>query len=174
MARWIVLSLLVCVAPASAQDMPNPLIDYAAFQENVAEVADLRAKRRISERQFIRMAAEPATVILDARSAEMYGLLHVKGARNLSLPDITAEELARVIPSKDTRILIYCNNNFLNEPLAFPSKLPAASLNIHTINVLHAYGYRNVYELGPLIDIRRSRLSFEGSRAGGMVSRAAR
>ena len=70
-------------------------------------------------------------------------------------------------PSKATRVLIYCNNNFLNQPQAFPSKLPSASLNIHTINVLFAYGYTNVYELGPLIDINEARLEFEGSLSAG-------
>ena len=30
------------------------------------------------------------------------------------------------------------------------------------MNVLYAYGYTNVYELGPLIDIRASKLAFDG------------
>jgi hypothetical protein len=32
--------------------------------------------------------------------------------------------------------LIYCNNNFLNAPGAFPLNAPSASLNILTVNVL--------------------------------------
>jgi hypothetical protein len=88
----------------------------------------------------------------------------VKGAKNLSFPDITAEELAKIIPTKSSRVMIYCNNNFLNAPSAFPSKTPSASLNIHTINALYSYGYTNVYELGPLIDIRKAKLEFEGSQ----------
>jgi hypothetical protein len=95
----------------------------------------------------------------------------VKGAKNLSLPDFTEEELAKVIPSKSTRILIYCNNNFLNEPKAFPSKNLSASLNVHTMNVLHAYGYTNVYELGPLIDIRKTSIPFERSQTTAQVTR---
>ena len=43
---------------------------------------------------------------------------------------------------------------------------PAASLNIHTLNVLYAYGYENVYELGPLLDVRKTRIPFEGQVAG--------
>lgn len=161
MIRFLCLALFM--GPAFAEDIPNRLIDYPAFANNVQQLAAARESRRVSERQFIRMAREPGTVILDARSAEKFALLHVKGAVNLSFPDITAEELARVIPSKDTRILIYCNNNFLSEQRAFPSKLPAASLNVHTFNVLHAYGYTNVYELGPLIDARMAKLEFAGS-----------
>jgi len=167
------LALLLAAAATSAEEIPNRLIDYDAFQRQVAEVRDLRGNHRVTEAQFARMAQDPATVILDARSAEKFALLHVKGARNLSLPDITADELAKLIPSKATRVLIYCNNNFLNAPEAFPSKLPSASLNVHTMSVLYAYGYTNVYELGPLIDIRRSKLEFDGelSRQNGYSSR---
>ena len=80
------------------------------------------------------MSRDPGTVILDARSREKFEMLHVKGAKNLSLPDITEEELAKVIPSKTTRVLIYCNNNFSNEPRALPAKNLAASLNVYTIS----------------------------------------
>jgi phage shock protein E len=156
-----VVFICLLVLPSQAAEIPNRLIDYAAFEKGVTEVRSLRAARRVSEEDFLRMAAEPGTLVLDARSREKFELLHVKGAKNLSLPDITAEELARIIPSRETRILIYCNNNFLNEPAAFPSKAPAASLNVHTINVLYAYGYENVFELGPLLDVRTTKIPFE-------------
>lgn len=161
LAGWIVFA-----GAAQAAEIPNPLIDYEAFARNVREVGLIREARRVTEKQFIRMAREPGTVILDARSARMFGLLHVRGARNLSLPDMTEEELAKVIPSKSTRVLIYCNNNFANEPGAFPAKAIAASLNVHTFNVLHSYGYTNVYELGPLIDTRQSKIAFVRADAG--------
>jgi rhodanese-like protein len=157
--------LVLCALTASAQEIPNPLIDYAAFQQQVLRVGQLRATRRVSEYEFIRMAADPQTIVLDARSAEKFAMLHVKGARNLSLPDMTEQDLAQVIPSKSTRILIYCNNNFLNQQDAFRSKVAPASLNIHTFNALYAYGYTNVYELGPLLDIRRTLIPFEGQLA---------
>jgi phage shock protein E len=164
-SRFLAPVLFLLVASAGAADkIPNPLIDYDAFQKNVARVAELREQRRVTEAEFIRMAAEPGTVVLDARSAGKFAMLHVKGARNLSLPDITEEELAKLIPSKTTRILIYCNNNFLNAPEPFPTKALPASLNVYTFNVLHSYGYENVYELGPLLDIRETKLTFEGSR----------
>lgn len=157
------LAFLLAATAATAAEIPNRLIDYDRFRMQVSQVGERRESHRVTEAEFIRLSKEPGTVILDARSAEKFALLHVRGARNLSLPDITEQELAKVIPSKNTRVLIYCNNNFLDQPLAFPSKLPSASLNIHTLNVLFAYGYTNVYELGPLIDIDESRLEFDGA-----------
>lgn len=148
----------------SKQQIPNRLIDYGAFLTGATNVGVLRQQRRVSEEHFIRMAAEPGTIILDARSKDKFHMLHVKGARHLSLPDMTAADLARVIPTKSTRVLIYCNNNFENEPVAFASKAAPASLNIYTFNSLHSYGYTNVYELGPLIDITQTKLPLEGTR----------
>ena len=145
------------------QSVPNPMIDYGAFLSGATNVAALRQQRRVSEDQFMRMAAEPGTIILDARSKEKYQMLHVQGAKHLSLPDMTAAELAAVIPTKGTRVMIYCNNNFKNEQAAFPAKAVSASLNIYTFNSLHSYGYTNVYELGPLVDVTRTKLPLEGS-----------
>ena len=162
---FLALALISLSAHAAAEDIPNPLIDYNAFQDGVKRVGVVREIHRVSEFEFVHMASDPSTVILDARSAEKFALVHVRSAKNLSLPDITEEELAKIIPSKSTRILIYCNNNFTNEPEAFPAKNLAASLNVYTMNVLFAYGYTNVYELGPLVDIRKSIIPFERAKA---------
>src|SRR4029453_11272583 len=101
-------------------------------------------------------------IFLDARSAAKFKLRHLRGAVNLSLPDFTTAELEKIIPSRDTKILIYCNNNFLGSDQAFPSKAPAASLNISTYVNLATYGYHKVYELGTLINVKSSKLPFEG------------
>ena len=69
--------------------------------------------------------------------------------------------MRKTIPDKKIRILIYCNNNFLNAEGPFPSKLPSASLNLLTYSALYNYGYRNVYELGDTLDVRESKLEFE-------------
>jgi len=84
----------------------------------------------------------------------------VKGAVSLPFPDIAIESLAATIPDKRTRILIYCNNNFANAEGPFPAKIARASLNLSTYIALYSYGYRNVYELGPLMDLKDSRLEF--------------
>ena len=87
--------------------------------------------------------------------------LHIKGAINLSFPDIAVESLAKAIPDKATRILIYCNNNFAGAPGPFPEKKISAALNISTYIALYNYGYRNVYELGPLVELKDSKLEFD-------------
>ena len=143
--------------------MDNPAIDMPGFLAASREAAEHRQSRRISEEEFLRLQAEPGTIVLDARSAQRFGELHVRGAVNLSFPDITVESLAALIPDKDTRILIYCNNNFSGAPQAFPTKIASASLNLSTFVTLYDYGYRNVYELAPLVDVKASRLPFEGT-----------
>ena len=64
-----------------------------------------------------------------------------------------------MLPDKTTRVLIYCNNNFANAPGVFPAKLASASLNLSTYTALYNYGYRNVFELGPYLDVNRTRIA---------------
>jgi len=128
-----------------------------------AEAAAHRQSHRVSEEEFIRMSREPGTIVLDARSRAKFDELHVKGAINLPFPDIAIAALRQTIPDKNTRILIYCNNNFRNAKGPFPEKAARAALNLSTFIALYGYGYRNVYELAPLVNIEKSRLEFGGS-----------
>jgi hypothetical protein len=170
---WICCFCLAAAASSAQENaITNRHIDYEGFLKGAVEVGKLRQQRRVTEQDFIRLASEPRTIILDARSAEKFRMLHLKGARHLSLPDFTEGELAKIIPSKATRVLLYCNNNFENEPVAFPSKALTASLNPYTFNALHSYGYTNVFELGPLIDIRATILPLEGDRKQSSFERA--
>jgi phage shock protein E len=141
----------------------NPAIDVQAYLHVAGEAARHREAHRLSEDEFIRLSREPGTIILDARSRQKYDELHIKGAINLSFPDIAIDSLERTLPDKAARILIYCNNNFTNAEGPFPSKLPSASLNIPTYIALYDYGYGNVYELGPLLDVHATRIEFESS-----------
>jgi len=156
--RWLILLVAL---PVYAQD--NPAIDMPGYLRVAGEAAEHRASRRVSEAEFIRMSREPGTIVLDARSKEKYDELHIKDAVSLSFPDITAASLQALIPDRATRILIYCNNNFINAEGPFPSKLPSASLNLSTYIALYNYGYRNVYELAPLLDPKASRMEFRSS-----------
>jgi phage shock protein E len=144
-------------------ELANPAIDSAGYLRAAAQSAAHREARRLTEDEFIAASELPGTVILDARSRARYDALHVRGAINLSFPDITIDSLAQLLPDRNTRILIYCNNNFSNALDPFPSKLPASALNLATYTTLYNYGYRNVYELGPLLDVRTTRIPFDGT-----------
>jgi len=137
----------------------NPKIDMRGYLAVAGEAAADRETHRLSEADFLRLSNEPGTVVLDARSKEKYDLLHVKGALNLNFSDITVAKLAELLPDKSTRILIYCNNNFVNNERAFPTKMAIASLNLSTYIALYSYGYRNVYELAPLLDAGSTQLN---------------
>jgi hypothetical protein len=158
MRTILLLALLIGTAQGA---LANPAIDMPGYLEVSREAAQHRQSRRVSEEEFLRMSREPGTVILDARSREKFDELHVKGAMSLPFPDIAIESLKAAIPDLNTRILIYCNNNFANAEGPFPAKIARASLNLSTYIALYSYGYRNVYELGPLIDLNASKLQFE-------------
>lgn len=146
-----------------AREIPNPSIDMEGYLRLANEAAEHRSKRRLTEDEFIRMSHRPGVIILDARSKQKYDELHIDGAINLSFPDITVESLARVLPDRNATILIYCNNNFRNAEAAFPTKMATASLNLSTYIALYTYGYRNVYELGPLLDAETTKLALVAS-----------
>jgi phage shock protein E len=152
------------------QAIPNEQIDYETFEAIVAKTGPLRESRRLSEADFLAMMAEEGVVLLDARSAQRYDQRHIAGAVSLPFTDFTAESLAAVIPSPNTPVLIYCNNNFLGDEVAFASKAAPASLNLSTFNALVAYGYNNVYELGPLLDVETTLIPFVGSTVIGLDS----
>ncbi|MEN9362110.1 MAG: hypothetical protein RL095_3645 [Verrucomicrobiota bacterium] len=136
----------------------NPRIDEKAFLAISQEAMAHRATRRLSEADFLKAMAEKGTILLDCRSPDKFALLHLQGAINLPFPDISFDELARVLPDKNDKILIYCNNNFEGEPVAMASKSVSVSLNVPTYINLYAYGYRNVYELAPLLDVKTTKL----------------
>ncbi len=168
----IVLLALTGAAVAVAAAPENPEINYAGYRQLVQNTQSLRELRRLDEADFLAAMHEPGTVLLDARSADAYALRHLAGAVNLPFTDFTADRLARVLPAKSTKVLIYCNNNFSGSPTAFPTKVARASLNLSTWSSLRAYGYDNVYELGPYLDVAATALPFEGSEVAAAAAAA--
>jgi hypothetical protein len=172
------------VAIAQPKSYPTAKVSFDDFKNLVATVEEHRSSRLIDLNTFVKMSKEPGVVILDTRSDFRFERIHVRGARHLSFSDFTQDNLARVIPSFDTKILIYCNNNFEGNEIDFASKiaLPRIStsdalgsqfaaqekpimmaLNIPTYINLYGYGYRNVYELHELVNVSNPQIEFEGS-----------
>jgi len=154
-------------------------VDFAGYIKLAKQVEAYRANRLISLDEFLAKAKEPNTVILDSRSQVMYDRKHIKGAIHLNFADYNQISLYQLIPDKNTTILIYCNNNFIDDQQNFASKMAVISkdlegkpsyvnqislaLNIPTFINLYGYGYRNVYELAELVSVKDPRLVFDGS-----------
>ncbi len=164
------------------KDYPKSLADYNDFKTLVGEVEKHRAKRLISLDEFLKMSKQENVLVLDTRSEFRYKRKHLKGAINLSFPDFTQSALWDLIPpDKNTKILIYCNNNFQGDQVEFMSKVATPrigkietqilsnrkpimlALNIPTYINLYGYGYRNIYELDELVNVNDPRISFEGT-----------
>lgn len=162
------------------QQYPKALVDYDDFKNLVVEVEKERANRLVSLDVFLKMSKESNTIILDSRSDFRYNRKHLKGALHLDFTDFTQDNLHQLIPDANTKILIYCNNNFDGDSIDFASKMSfpknapetqilanrkpiMLALNIPTHINLYGYGYKNVYELDELVNINDPRIKFEGS-----------
>ena len=180
----LVMILATTTGLAQTTNYPKAKVSFDDFKGLVAEVEPHRASRLIDLNTFLKMSKEPGVIILDSRSAFRFDRIHVKGATHLAFTDFTQDNLKKVIPTFDTTILIYCNNNFDGNQTDFASKValprpqPAnvaaaqfasqakplmMALNIPTYVNLYGYGYRNVYELHELVKVNDPRIAFEGS-----------
>lgn len=97
-------------------------IDFTSFMKLAEEVEQYRANRLLGLDDFLAKAKQPNTVILDSRSKAMYDRKHLKGAIHLNYSDYNQISLYQLIPDKNTTILIYCNNNFIDDQQSFASK----------------------------------------------------
>lgn len=167
MKRTLLLLLcsLVFIASGFTQtdNLPPSDIDYPDFLEMTGEVGKYRQSRLVTLDNFLEMAKDPGTIILDTRSKEAYKGKHLAGAIHLNFSDFSTPKLEKVIPSKTTRILIYCNNNLEGDEVHFARKSAPLALNIPTFINLYGYGYENIYELADLIPVDHPALHFEGS-----------
>src|SRR5688500_15173758 len=104
MRRTFYLAAITLAISAFTYAQPkivNPAIDMEGYLKISREAAKYRETRRLTEDEFIKMAAEKGTVVLDARSKQKYDELHIKGAVNLSFPDITVDSLTKLLPDKN-------------------------------------------------------------------------
>lgn len=165
------LLTLAAVSSLSAQEtikveaQPSK-VDYSGFVFLTNEVQSYRAKRLVEVESFLEMAKLPNTIILDTRSERNFKARHLKGAIHLNFSEFSEEKLAKLIPDKNTRILIYCNNNFEDDPETMVMKSAPLALNIPTFVNLYGYGYKNVYELSDLLSIKDARIQLGGELEG--------
>lgn len=143
--------------------LPKSKVDYTTFIEITEEVQKHREARLVPLPVFLKLISEENTILLDTRSEAAYKRKHLKGAIHLNFSDFSEEKLASLIPAKETKILIYCNNNIEGDAINFMTKRMPLALNIPTFINLYGYGYQNLYELSSLVSVEDPRLEFEGS-----------
>lgn len=184
MKQHCTVAVILCIASTvvSAQGKPYPQakVSFDDFKALVAAVEAHRAERLIDFDTFLKKSKEPNVIILDTRSSFRFERIHLKGAQHLAFTDFTQKSLAQTIPTLDTTILIYCNNNFdgdevnfatkaftptdvISAQMANQSKPRMMALNIPTYVNLYGYGYTNVYELDELLSVKDPRVAFEGT-----------
>lgn len=151
MKKFLLISIITMSASVMAQKIEPSEIDYTGFEDLTAEVYEYRQTRLISIDSFNLFSKDPNTIILDTRSKAAYDEVHIEGAIHLNFSDFTVGKLAKVIPNKETRILIYCNNNFISSLASLALKSKPLALNIPTFINLYGYGYENIYELRELL-----------------------
>jgi hypothetical protein len=181
----VLLTLVVANAGvAQENNYPKAKVSFDDYKGLVAEVESHRASRLVDLDTFLKMSKDPGTIILDTRSDLRFDRIHLKGAKHLGFTDFTQDNLRKLIPSPDTKILIYCNNNFEGDQRDFatkqmrpdprpgdkvtselaPKQKPIMlALNIPTYINLYGYGYHNVYELDELVKVKDPRIAFDGS-----------
>src|SRR5665213_362660 len=134
--RIALIALLVMAGCVYAQTRSyrKAKVSFDDFKSLVAEVEEHRAGRLVDLDTFLAMSKEHGTIILDTRSDFRFERLHLKGAKHLSFTDFTQENLASVLPGFQTRILIYCNNNFEGNQTDLASKvaLPASNNSLNS------------------------------------------
>ena len=186
-SRLFAVSLILLAATAGfgqTTNYPKAKVSFDDFKGLVAVVETHRASRLIDLNTFLKMSKEEGVIIFDSRSDFRFDRIHLKGAKHLAFTDFTQDNLKKVIPTFETTILIYCNNNFDGNQTDFASKVAVPrpksgnvvatqfavqakpimmALNIPTYINLYGYGYRNVYELHELVKVNDRRIAFEGT-----------
>lgn len=74
-------------------------------------------------------------ILLDVRTIEEYNLEHIEGAILLDVNNINKEEVASVVSSFDTEIIVYCQSG---------------NRSSQAKKLLEDLGYTNVYDLGAI------------------------
>lgn len=77
------------------------------------------------------------SILLDVRRPEEYKAGHIPGAVLFTNENITQEKAEKLIPSKSTKIFVYCRSGRRSKEAS---------------QKLSSYGYENVLEIGGILD----------------------
>lgn len=143
--KYIALIIAALFIPIAASAEPKAKIekeiDYEAYYKKAGELNSLRKERTIGVNKLLEMKEDKKTIILDVRSKLSYECSHIDGAINIPYSDIKEGTLESIIPNKDTRVVIYCDNG-IEEMIT-----RVMPLSMQAFPLLYQLGYQNIYEL---------------------------
>lgn len=139
----IVLQAEVGQQKVGAEDIGEP-IGREEYLRRAIEIQFSQKQRTIGLTPFLDITQNSKPVILDIRGKEAYECSHIEGAININVSDITTRSLAKIIPSKETEVIIYCDMSFWTEEMWMSRRVALFDL---TYPLIHVLGYENLYSL---------------------------
>lgn len=152
-AAGMFIAIGLC-APANAQTAEKG----EKFARDVTPALQHRSERLLSLNAFAQMNSEANTIILDTRSAEEFAAGHIDGAVNIPLPVMTLLNLGDRIDDRETRILLFGNENIAEVSDRSDFEISTLPMNLLTYVSLYRYGYEDIYELNESASMKDERL----------------
>ncbi len=122
----------------SASEPSKPNTAAAEFHQ----LANTANPPIVSVQQVAKWQKAKQVVLVDLRRAEEFAHSHLQGAINIPATDITDENLARLIPDRQSKIVTYCGDTL------YPTRRIAVTSMASTMFVQH--GYTKVFVLEEL------------------------
>lgn len=164
----VTASLFIAIglsAPAQAQEIhAEPAradLKAAAFARDLPSALTHRAARLVNMDTFLQMDSEANTMILDTRSRADFASGHLYGAVNVPLSEMTLLNLGDAIDDRETRILIYGDENIAESAARPDYEVSTLPINLLSYISLHRYGYFELYELSEKVSIRDPRVDWQ-------------
>lgn len=148
MKNFTLLLTLAFAIPSFAQDSSSPLVSFDDYENLMKTVKEHRKTRLVELDKFNEMSTREGVYILDTRSKEMYDRKHVKGAIHLNFSDFTQANLDKLFPNRNATILIYCNNNFVEQ-----MQIDRVSLDQYFIQDMSFASKSSVPDYAQMIDL---------------------
>ena len=132
-------SLLIAVLLTATALAENRTVVNEINPQDFYRQASTSPPKEISAKQLADWLANKSVVLIDLRAKESFDHAHIRGAINLPIEALTSERLKTLVPNSDSRIVVYCTNNFM------PTRMIAlTTLGYPAIEQL---GYSNVHRL---------------------------
>ena len=128
------------------------------FARDMTPALQYRSERLLDLDTFSQMNSEANTIILDTRSVEEFRSGHIEGAINMPLSQMTLLNLGDLIDDRETRILLFGNENIAEVADRSDFEISTIPMNLLTYVSLYRYGYEDIYELNESASMTDERL----------------